>query len=206
MQADTEFLSQHNVTVDQHFCFDSTAMIDGSTDQTAATWHRNIREAQLHSSDAGSKRTNQTIEPLYVALSGLRRDQVAVRLQQGSDHWPIGGRHGIGGELGGRHPNKGLPLIPARLAAPAFDTADIQAQSLLRVALRYGDDGIADFDLDAEFFVEFANQSLLGCFAGLAFAAWEFPQSSQVATFGAAREQDAAGGVGDDACDDVDER
>jgi hypothetical protein len=42
-------------------------------------------------------------------------------------------------------------------------------------------------------------------FAGLALAAREFPESGQVAAFGAARQQDAAAGVGDDAGDDLDD-
>ena len=43
-----------------------------------------------------------------------------------------------------------------------------------------------------------------GVSSGFALAAGEFPQAGQVAAFGAAREQDAAARVADDAGDDVD--
>ena len=52
--------------------------------------------------------------------------------------------------------------------------------------------------------MQFAREGGLGRFAGLVLAAREFPQARQIASFGAARQQDAATSVADDAGDDFD--
>src|SRR3546814_4976501 len=60
------------------------------------------------------------------------------------------------------------------------------------------------FRSDAEFVARFADQGVLGGFAGFALAAGEFPEAGKIAAFGAAGEEDAAAGVGDGGGHDVD--
>ncbi len=55
MHTDIEFAGQCNVTVDQYFCLDGMTTIDRFTDQVMTAWQGNIRKAQLHTSNTGSK-------------------------------------------------------------------------------------------------------------------------------------------------------
>ena len=85
-----------------------------------------------------------------------------------------------------------------------MDLAHIQDQALVRVLLGDADKGRANPDLDAELFVQLADQRRFGRFVGLDLTARKFPQAGQVAALGAPRQQDAAEGVADDAGNDVD--
>src|SRR5690606_34142559 len=123
-------------------------------------------------------------------------------MQQRRDHGTVGGRHGIPGQLVWRNPRQGLALVAAWRAAEASDMAHVQADALVRVGLRHRDQRLADVDLDAEFFPQLAGKRGLRGLARLALAAREFPGAGEVAAFGAAREEDPAGGVGDDAGED----
>lgn len=55
-----------------------------------------------------------------------------------------------------------------------------QVDSLFRIGVRYGFEQCADFDLDAEFFVQFAGETLLEGFAGFTFSARKFPQATEM--------------------------
>src|SRR5690606_22948377 len=87
---------------------------------------------------------------------------------------------------------------------PAGYVAHVQAQALAGIGLGHGDQVRADLGLDAELFVQLAHQGGLGRFARLALAAGKFPEAGEVAVGGAARQQDAAAGVGDDGGEDFD--
>src|SRR3546814_14915885 len=102
----------------------------------------------------------------------------------------------VAGQLVGRHPGQGLAFVAARCAAPAGHAAHVQAQAFVRVLLGDGDQRRADFHFDAEFFAQFADQGVLGGFAGFALAAGEFPEAGAVAAGGAAGEMGAAPGSG----------
>src|SRR3546814_5362331 len=86
-------------------------------------------------------------------------------------------------------PGQGLAFVAARCAAPAGHAAHVQAQAFVRVLLGDGDQRRADFHFDAEFFAQFADQGVLGGFAGFALAAGEFPEAGEVAAGGARSEE-----------------
>lgn len=67
-----------------------------------------------------------------------------------------------------------------------------------------GREGGFDGDLDFEFLVEFADEGGFRGFAGVDLSAREFPEAGEVFSGGALAGEDFAGGVGDDAADDVD--
>ena len=65
-----------------------------------------------------------------------------------------------------RDPRQRLPFVSLHRAGPARDVAHVQAQALVRVALRHRDQRRAAFDVDAEFFVQFADQRAFGRLVG----------------------------------------
>ena len=72
------------------------------------------------------------------------------------------------------------------------------------ISVRPGPGRSADLGPDAEFLAQFANQRDVGRLTRFDLAAWEFPQSGEVATLGAAGQQDASVCVAEDAGDNVD--
>ena len=131
--------------------------------------------------------------------------QVAVGGGERGDDGDVGGGHGVAGQLGQRNPGQGLAFVAARDAFPCGDHAHVKAQTLGGIGLGHGDDVGAGLDMDAQLFLQFADQGLFGSFAGFDLAAGEFPQAGEVAADGAARQQDAAARVGDGGGDDVDD-
>ena len=204
MHADAERSREFDIAVDQHVGASIARMLRGAFDEPSpAQEFRSVR-AQLHAPYARIQRLAQRRQPARIVVAGLGRDEIVGRSTQRGHHRAIRIRHRIARKLVFRHPDQRLAVEALERAAPGGDAAHVEAQALVRILLRHRDHPLADAGVDIEFFAQLADQRLLRRFARIDLAAREFPQTGEVATLGAARQQDAPAGVGDHASDDVD--
>ena len=155
--------------------------------------------AQLHAADAVGERAFERFQPRGVDAAGRGRDEVAIGLQQRGDHRAVRRRHRVARQLVRRHPGQRLAFVALHGAAPVRDPAHVQAQALVRIALRHAISGAPKSISMPSSSCSSRASAASGDLARFALAAGEFPEAGQVAAFGAARQQDAAALVADDA-------
>lgn len=83
-------------------------------------------------------------------------------------------------QFGAIYPCESRASQCARFVPAPFATEEFQVHRLLRVPVRDGSEDLADFDFNAQFLPKFTPQAILEGFAGIAFAAGEFPKSAEM--------------------------
>jgi hypothetical protein len=100
--------------------------------------------------------------------------------EETSEQLRVGSGEFVDSELVARDPFHGGAIERSRFATDEAAHEKFQMHGLLGVGVGEFCHQRADRNFYAEFFTEFANEALIGSLAGFAFAAGEFPQTTEV--------------------------
>ena len=115
---------------------------------------------------------------LITRRGGLPSPPKAGRCADFPQQTSIGGGKIVLIQFRPRNPLERRAIQCPRLAGNQFADVEFQVDVFFAVSVQNFLKQFADFDFDAEFLAQFADEAMLGGFAGLTFAAGKFPKSA----------------------------